>query len=626
MGRFNARGRGREAAASLPRENSWSTPERGMRFRARRVVVKARVVKMSGSKGRAVDAHLRYLQRDGVNREGERGQVYEGLTNSADPEEFVERSRDDRHQFRFIVAPEDSTELGDLKEFTRNLIREMERDLGTQLDWIAVDHHNTGHPHAHILVRGVTDDGKILNIAGDYIAHGVRARASELVTIELGHQSEWEMQKKLGQEVDQDRFTRLDRGLLQEANTEHVVDLRPGTDRSYLGRTNQHLLIDRLKKLERLGIASETGVGTWSLSPGMESTLRAMGERGDIVKTMHRALQSRGIQHSPECYLVHLNGLETPIVGRVVGKGLANDELNDRVHLVVDGTDGRAHYIEIGDASHSDAIPRGGIVEIASEQAGPRAVDRTIAALSRDSGVYRPSQHLAILRQSAHVPHHDHDGYAEGHVRRLEALRRAGIVERISADHWQIPEDFETRAAAYDTKRNRQIMVRILSTFDLESQVQSDGATWLDRQLVGRNVARPARSGFGLEVIKALERRQATLVTRGYAQFAPDGQIQYRRDLLVTLERQELTQVGARLAEERQLAFRAVLEGERVRGVFKETVQLVSGKYALVQNVHEFVLVPWRPVIDKQLGKETTGVIRGNSVSWEFGRKRGLGI
>ena len=159
------------------------------------------------------------------------------------------------------------------------------------------------------------------------------------------------MQKKLGQEVDQDRFTRLDRVLLQQANTEHVVDLRPGAERSYLGRTNQYLLIDRLKKLERLGIASETGVGTWSLSLGMEATLKAMGERGDIVKTMHRALQSGGIEHSPERYLLDLNGLETPIVGRVVGKGLANDELNDRVHLVVDGTDGRAHYVEIGDAS-----------------------------------------------------------------------------------------------------------------------------------------------------------------------------------------------------------------------------------------------------------------------------------
>ena len=73
----------------------------------------------------------------------------------------------------------------------------MGQDLGTRLDWVAVDHHNTGHPHSHIVVRGVTEDGKILNIAGDYIAQGIRARASEVVTLELGPQTEQEVQQKL---------------------------------------------------------------------------------------------------------------------------------------------------------------------------------------------------------------------------------------------------------------------------------------------------------------------------------------------------------------------------------------------------------------------------------------------
>jgi hypothetical protein len=47
-GRFNARGRGAKLAASFPREHGWSLTEGGMRYRARRVVVKARVVKMRG--------------------------------------------------------------------------------------------------------------------------------------------------------------------------------------------------------------------------------------------------------------------------------------------------------------------------------------------------------------------------------------------------------------------------------------------------------------------------------------------------------------------------------------------------------------------------------------------------
>ncbi len=116
------------------------------------------------------------------------------------------------------MAPEDGPELGDLRDVTRRLMAQMERDLQTQLDWVAVDHHNTGHPHSHIVIRGVTDDGKILNIAGDYIAHGIRHRAAEIVTLELGMQSEWEVQQKLGREVEQDRFTRLDRAILDEVN------------------------------------------------------------------------------------------------------------------------------------------------------------------------------------------------------------------------------------------------------------------------------------------------------------------------------------------------------------------------------------------------------------------------
>jgi type IV secretory pathway VirD2 relaxase len=128
----------------------------------------------------------------------------------------VERGREDRHQFRFIVAPEDAAEMADLRGFARDLMRQLELDLATRLDWIAVDHHNTGHPHTHIIVRGVLDDGRILNIAGDCIAHGVRHRADELVTRDLGHKSEIELHTKLQNEVEAVRLTRLDKMLVSE--------------------------------------------------------------------------------------------------------------------------------------------------------------------------------------------------------------------------------------------------------------------------------------------------------------------------------------------------------------------------------------------------------------------------
>ena len=127
----------------------WAPPKRCLR-----------VVKLNPQRGaargrqfvsaKAVDAHLRYLERDGVTRDGEKGQVYSAERDVEDGRSFVERGREDRHQFRFIVSAEDGVELSDPRETTRDLMKQMEADLGTKLDWIAVDHHNTGHPHTHM--------------------------------------------------------------------------------------------------------------------------------------------------------------------------------------------------------------------------------------------------------------------------------------------------------------------------------------------------------------------------------------------------------------------------------------------------------------------------------------------
>src|SRR5207302_1437263 len=204
---------------------------------------------------------------------------YSAFENEADGKAFVERGRGDRHQFRVIVAPDDSAEMADLRGFTRDLMRQMELDLATRLDWIAVDHHNTGHAHTHVIVRGVLDDGRILNIAGDYIAHGIRHWASELVTRELGHQSEIELQTKLQNEVEAERLTRLDKMLLGEQREQGVIDLRPGEGATFLVRENRNLMIGRVRYLERYGVATEVETGRWALSERAEHVLKDMDHR-----------------------------------------------------------------------------------------------------------------------------------------------------------------------------------------------------------------------------------------------------------------------------------------------------------------------------------------------------------
>jgi type IV secretory pathway VirD2 relaxase len=594
--------------------------------------VKARVVKLNPQRGatrgrqfvsaKAVDAHLRYLERDGVTKDGEKGQVYSAERDMEDGRAFLDRGRDDRHQFRSIVSAEDGAELSDLRTTTCDLMQQMEADLGTKLDWIAVDHHNTGHPHSHILVRGVTDDGKILNIAGDYIAYGIRERASEIVTRELGRQTELEVTKQLAREVDADRFTGLDRMLIAEQQGREFSDLRHQDMRDTF-RQNRALLIDRARKLERMGLATEIGMGIWMVSPKAEPTLRELGERGDIIKTMHRALEREGLAEDrhPARYVLHRGNATGRITGRVLDKGLSGDELGERVRLVIDGMDGRVHHIEM-DADRAEDVGRGMIVVAGSAPAGPSAADRNILDIAGQEGVYRPSEHLERARAAIDRIGGDPEAFVRSHVRRLEALRRAGHTERIDADHWRVPADLTERGQAYDLARDRaNIRISILSPAGLDSQIGHDGATWLDRELASPGRTTLANTGFGREVAEGMERRRQSLVNMGHAVRLEDGRVRVSKDLVANLECTEVTRVGKSMAAERGLTFTAAKTGDYVSGTLVGSTQLASGRFAMIDDGIGFQLVPWQPVLDNRIGQHITGTVRdAGGIEWSFGR------
>ncbi|WP_018390169.1 relaxase/mobilization nuclease domain-containing protein [Ancylobacter sp. FA202] len=616
-GRGVKRGRGAAFVRARNLSNGWNHRQAG----SRRVIVKSRSVRAAGKSGKAA-AHLRYIQRDGTSRDGERGRLYSATEDRADGDAFLDRGKDDRHQFRFIVSPEDAAEIEDLTGHTRDLMRQLEADLGTKLDWVAVNHFNTGHPHVHVIVNGRDDLGEDLVINGDYLANGIRERASELATLELGPVTEIEQRRKLTAEIDQDRFTRIDRAMLKEADG-GALDLRHAPDDAR-GWEDRTLRIRRLGKLEKMGLAIEPSPGIWELSDRLEPTLREMGERGDIVRTIQKAMRAEGHERDPMSFQIHDAAPATPIVGRVVDKHLS-DELGENLTLVIDGIDGRTHHISGVDQAKVADARIGSVIQIQATDAGPRPADRAIAGMAED-GIYRPSRHLEQARFDGRVPGGDYDGFVDAHVRRLEALGRAGIAERIDADQWRIPRDFEVRAAAHDAGQGRQLNIRVLSTFDLEKQITADGATWLDRKLVGRGPSDIAPAGFGQDVAQAMDRRRERLIEQSDATRQQNGRVLYRRDLLSTLEEREVARAGAELAATRPMPFRAAGDGETVTGTFTGTVQLTSGKFAIVEKSHEFTLVPWRPVIDRQLGKEVTGIVQGGSVSWQMGRQKGLGL
>ena len=579
---------------------------------SRRVAIKTLLVNQQRASPQSLAKHLRYIERDGAGRDGEPGQAYGPQTDAADLEAFKERCADDRHHFRFILSPEDGAELEDLRTYTRHLMGRMEADLGTRLEWVAVDHWNTDNPHTHLIVRGRDDTGKDLIIAGDYIADGFRHRAAELATEWLGPRTELEIQQTFQREVEQERWTSLDRTLQREAGEDGRVQIErfnePRLQRQRL------LLIGRLQRLQRLGLADEMQPGTWAVHADAEKTLRALGERGDIIRTMQRAMRGE-----PRELAVFEPGDDgRTILGRVAAKGLA-DELRDRGYLVIDGVDGKAHYVALNARDELANYPTGAVVEVKGS-ADVRAADKNIAALAGD-GLYRTDHHFAIAQGQA-TPDRDPHEVVAVHVRRLEALRRAGIVERVAEGLWKVPDDLPERGRQYDAQRLGGVAVELKSHIPIERQARVIGATWLDQQLIGGGKGL-GDLGFGGEAKQAMQQRADFLAEQGLAERRGQRVI-LARNLLGTLRNRELAQVAQDIAAETGLAHRPTADGQRVAGIYRRSVMLASGRYAVLDDGMGFSLVPWRSVIEQRLGRQIAATVRSGGVSWEIGRRPGL--
>ena len=576
----------------------------------RRVIVKARIVRLGGRGAAGAAAHLRYLQRDGTTREGERGTLYGREEGAAiDGKTFLERGAGDRHQFRFIVAPEDGAEYQpDLKPLVRRWAAQVEQDLGTRLDWVAVDHFNTGHPHAHVIVRGKDDLGKDLVIARSYMTHGLRSRAAELVDLDLGPRSPIEILRAATREIEQERLTGIDRRLVRAIGDDGLV--RP----AHRDPVEQSLRAGRLQALGRMGLATEKGRGAWRLADDLETTLRRMGERGDIIRTMQREMRVHAPERSPADYLIYDPADGREIVGRVLARGLS-DEHADRHYLIVDGVDGYSHYVDIGNGT--EKAPEGSLVRITPASTEPRAVDRTIADIAAaNGGKYSIDLHLRHDRTAI-------EAFAEAHVRRLEAIRRmTGGADRQPDGSWIIAADHLTRVEDYERQRAQRqpVVIATLSHRPIDQLHAHDGATWLDRELVSPERTELGR-GYGAEVRKALALRQQWLVEQQLA-VVEGNTISFRRNLVATLQQRELRRVAGQLSRELGLNFVEARSGEEVRGRYARSVRVGDAKFALIERSHEFTLVPWRPTLERAVGRQVSGIVRDSGISWTIGRGR----
>jgi hypothetical protein len=226
----------------------------------------------------------------------------------------------------------------------------MGEDLGTDLEWVAVEHHNTEHPHVHVVVRGVRSDGQSLRLSRDYVKHGIRSIAQDLCTRQLGYRTQREAAEAERREITEERFTSLDRRLLRDAQ-EISSDLGPsyfavtrnpiqaGSSETVRHRMNHE--VARLAVLCRMGLAESMGPNRWRVRQDFDQILRAMQRTSDRQRT----LAAHGALVSDERLPMEVLDVRqiTSVEGRVLVHG--QDEQSGRNYLMLEGTDAKVYFI-----------------------------------------------------------------------------------------------------------------------------------------------------------------------------------------------------------------------------------------------------------------------------------------
>ena len=582
---------------------------------SRRVVVKARIVKMTKNGWDASQAHLKYIERDGVEKEGGKGELF-GNEQDFERESLTEKIPGEKRQFRFIISPEDA-EYIDLKQFTNDLMGEVEKDLGRELKWGAVCHYNTENPHVHIVIRGIDKDDREVRIDPEYISHGVRARGAEIVERKLGKRHLIELEGQLDKEVTESRVTSLDRNIQKHVENDSV-DLG-GED---VGKFRRERLHERLKYLQRLGLANHKGGYQWELAENWQEELKSIKVQDDKMKVLNAA----------EVDVEHRRIFDTgAISGRVADIGLSN-ELYDRFYMVVETPHSEAYYVEI---SHRDferhGIRRGDIISVKSEtESWGKPSDKNIQRIAGgNESVYDSAIHRASITGDTVMVDKmtiDADDYVEAHKMRMMSLVRYGLATQLSDTSWAVDPALTERLEMMDREGPKVVKKFGKETsLTVQEQVSYRGNTWLDKHFDGGGEKGYAKVGFGKETREAIGRRAMFL----QQELGIESSDQWRTKNLTELEKNDYAET---LQKQTGLKYRAATEGGRREGKLSDTGALASGRrYAVIMNekTQEFSMLPWKKQFDNYQGKQVQ-IERGSQGRWmmrqiSMNRSRGIG-
>ncbi len=286
-------------------------------------------------------AHGRYLAREsataGSNNEVGFNRDCSGIDIARELNQW--QSSGDPRIWKVIVSPEFSDRV-DLQRLTREIVDRMANDLGTDLEWVAVAHHNTEHAHVHMAIRGVRSDGQPLQIRPAYLKHGIREIAVDLCTRQIGYRTSRDAAEAERREIGEHRFTSLDRAILRAMERETPVP--DSTGFAVVKNPAEPRVVARLAVLQRMGLAESTGPNAWNVRGNFAEVLRAMQRAADRQKT----LAAHGVPISDNRLPIEILDLNafTSAEGRILVHG--QEEQIGRAYLMLEGTDAKVHYVE----------------------------------------------------------------------------------------------------------------------------------------------------------------------------------------------------------------------------------------------------------------------------------------
>lgn len=594
---------------------------------SRRVVVKMRYASNAGGRGAPLRAHVDYLAREGRGQPGRappapdlapeldrsveylsradiagdaKFRFYDEANSDVNAKAVTTCWSDDARHFRMILSAEDGEALGDLRPFIREVMAGLEAKLGTKLEWLAVDHHDTDNPHTHVLIRGRRPDGKELFIPSRLISSGIREHAQTIATRILGPRLDRDIVQDRAAEITLRAPTSLDRDLLAAARGGVVWPQRVDLQR-------------RLEHLEGIGLADRPA-GVWRLADGLIPKLNAIADADDLERAI-APLRRRG-ERMPLLAAAPTEAL----TGELVHIGVA-DDFGDRLMAVLETGQGELRYAafeQAADLAVLADIQPGAIVTFQPNVPTVRASDEVVTLIAaRTGGLYSPVLHSG---QHADVA----TEVLAANVRRLEAMRRMGLVERradgvfeVGADHMSTALTFEQRLV-----KRAPLSAQVVSYWSLEEQIGAAGSTALDQVLSGESTVPSGSGALAHRYEQAVQQRRLFLIEQGWMTDQEQGPSR------LAIQRMALAELSAKARDlSGELGLHVLTHTpNHVAGVYARRLDLAQGRMALIVGDRQAALVPWRPALERFAGRQVEGVLRGQSISWKLGRGLGIGL